>query len=296
MKASNSTGFIACRAAILAVWLCLVAWLIRYEAFPERFTRTLAGYQSVISRDIPVRDSWMRVLFNGAAIGYTHSNVDVNEFDSVRHHLVRSRLHLRFRLLGQLQHVRADSTVYLDAAMKLSEVSFSVSAPPVNVTMSAERLEGDRFEVLLTTGASPRRMTVEIPPDVIVNSPLMETTLRSMRPGQAINVRTLDPMTMERATLRVRALTRETLVLGGTPHEATVLSTEYRGMSIRSWIGRDGHVLRQETPFGWTMEACTAQEAVDAMDHSADAADVLQSLPFPLNLSPATPPGEEHDD
>ena len=52
------------RGLVLLFWLGMIGWLLRYEAFPEYFTRSLAGYHGLLSKDVLVADSWMKIVFN----------------------------------------------------------------------------------------------------------------------------------------------------------------------------------------------------------------------------------------
>jgi transglutaminase-like putative cysteine protease len=53
-------------------------------------------------------------------------------------------------------------------------------------------------------------------------------------------------------------------------------------MTLWTWINRDGEILRQETPLGWSMEAC---EPADAMAYKSDSrhgqVDMLASAAAP---------------
>jgi hypothetical protein len=53
------------RTGAIAFWVVMAAWLIRYEAFPERFTHTLSGYKGLLSDDVLIEDSWMKILVGG---------------------------------------------------------------------------------------------------------------------------------------------------------------------------------------------------------------------------------------
>ena len=60
-------------------------------------------------------------------------------------------------------------------------------------------------------------------------------------------------------------------------YETTRLEMDYQGAKIRSWLDDSGLMVKQETPFGWTMETCTASEAFDAVSpRKGDAPDLLQ--------------------
>jgi transglutaminase-like putative cysteine protease len=49
-------------------------------------------------------------------------------------------------------------------------------------------------------------------------------------------------------------------------------------MSFLSWMGPEGDILRQDTPFGWTMEACTVEDALEAIELAEGAEDILKGM------------------
>jgi len=266
------------RTAVIAVWLVMAAWLARYEAFPEYFSRRLDGYRSLIRRDVLMDDAWMRILFNGSPIGYSHSSLEVNEGSVARQYRLENRTELRLKLLGETQRVAADTEAHLDALCALREFSFALTAGAYRLRLKGVRAEGQRFRVALRAGESAQHLTVEIPDDVVLYAPLVELAVRRLRPGQALTLRTFDPATLATAPLTIRALRREPLALGGRSEEALVVATEYQGAAFLAWLDAEGRVLREETPFGWTLERCTAEEAFAALAAGGAAQDLLRGL------------------
>lgn len=268
------------RVVILAVWLVLMGWLIRYEAFPHVFARTLPGYKALISRDVLMRDSWMKILFNEAPIGFSSTTMEMDDQNPLRRYVIRNIVDLRIQMLGTLQDLRVDTEVYLNAMQALQQFSFKLSAQNYTLSMIGTRddKEADMFIVRTRTGNSSQQTRIRIPPDVVVYSPMTELAMRKLRPGQSMTVRTLDPASLSSANVTLRALRNERRMSGGVEVESTVLSTEYRGLNSLTWMGADGSVLRQETPFGWTLEKCTPEEAFQALREAGRAGDLLKAM------------------
>jgi hypothetical protein len=77
--------------------------------------------------------------------------------------------------------------------------------------------------------------------------------------------------------------------MAGATNTATVLATEYQGATATTWMDAGGRVLRQETPFGWVLEACGMDEALQAFSRAAPGADMLAALAVPATGLPADP-------
>ena len=127
------------RGSILIVWVLLVGWLLRFEAFPAFFTGELKGYNGLLDDDILVNDTWMRVLYDGAPIGYVHRNVDTDDADPQRHIHINNQLHLRVRLLGRPQDIRVESSAFLDLVRKLQSFEADIRSPLMNLSLQAIR-------------------------------------------------------------------------------------------------------------------------------------------------------------
>ncbi len=279
------------RAGIVGIWLVLFACLVRFEACPEYFTRSLSGYKGLLSTDILVRDTWMKILFEGAPIGYSHSTIETREEEPLAYYRILNRTYLKLNIMGVTQPVYVDTTAFVDASHQLQKFRFTMSSRAYKADISAERDTENTFDVTIRTGGRVQRSRVEIPPDVILYSPMTEALLRKLKPGQELMIRTLDPASMSALNMVVRALRREPVSAGGQTYEATVLEIEHSGAAFRSWMKDDGVVVRQETPFGWTMEMCSAKEAFEAVSGQEGSPELLSSLSVPFEgvlLSPRT--------
>ncbi|MDA0989538.1 MAG: transglutaminase-like domain-containing protein [Verrucomicrobia bacterium] len=280
-----------CRLLILTIWLILVGWLIRFEAFPEFFTHSLSGYQGLLSRDVMVADNWMRILYKGHPIGYSHSSVEVNEGDSTHHYILLNRMYVRLKAMGFEQPVFVDTEAYIDILHRLQRFSFELSSRDYKMNMSARRGDGKTFLGQMVTGNSRQALQFDIPDDVILYSPMTEMGVKKLAPGESLSIRTFDPATLTPTTLRIRAENRETIVVGTNHVPATRLVTEYQGVETLSWIDADGEMIKQETPFGWSMEACTADEALETIHSAGYSGDVIADLAIRLTGTINNPTG-----
>lgn len=277
------------RVSIVIVWLCFVAWFVRYEAYPERFTRSLDGYESLLSRDLLVMDSWMRILFNGSPIGYSHTSMDSDESDPLNQYTIVSDVHLALTLMGERQHLRVNTSASLDATYKLQKFDFALNAKASAMRISAMRSRGNEFRIAVDTGQHRHTSTVTIPDNTVLYSPMTEMAMKQLKPGESLTVRTIDPASMSPIDVVIRALRKEPLSIGTNRYDATVLATEYLGMKVSSWIDAEGRILRQDTPFGWTLERCSLKEALAALKTADDTTDLLSGMAVPCRGSIPSP-------
>jgi hypothetical protein len=266
---------------VVCLWLVFAGWLIRYEAYPEWFSNTPLGYRHLFARGPVLLDAWMKVLYEDQPIGYTHTRVDLDDSDPVHQVLLNSQMALDMNIMGESQRLRVNAGAVLDAMYALQEFSFNMGADKYSFIMKGRRLEEDQFEVRIKSPAGTQVSRMEIPKDVVIHSPMLEMNLKELKPGKSILLRTLDPATMTVIDMEVKALRRETIEHRGESVETTVLETQNQGVAFLTWMDDEGTVLRQETPFGWTMEACPPEEAMDFYSRENNSVDMLRAMAVP---------------
>ncbi len=257
---------------LLLAWLGSMGWLIRYEAFPHWFEDTVQGYRT-LTRDMPaVRDSWMKIYSGDVHVGYANSTVELEEVDGREDLVLKSQFQLMVEMPDAVTPLRVSSAVHIRNQHQLSHFEVQFHFQRMQGHVEGHRVEGDVFEVELSAGNAQMRRRVTIPPDVVLNSPFAETAMRNLRPGQQLRMRTLDPLSLSGETremvLRGGGSGKITL-RNGSEHEARRMTMTVGDMTVNVWINEHGMVLKQETPFGLTMEAGEVSEAIRIPEENA---------------------------
>src|ERR1035437_6697112 len=191
------------------------------------------------------------------------------------------------KLMGQVQGVNVMAGATLDAGYALQKF-YTVISSSVYTTRIEGRKTGDHtFAVSIRTDSGEQTVMLTVPDDVILYSPVTEMALAGLKPGESLGLRVLDPVTLAVSNVRVEALRREKLKSAGREQETTVLKLVYQGLETLSWMDSEGRILRQETPFGWTMTLCSAKDVLafkqdtTGADNSAGADDLLTAMAVP---------------
>ena len=268
----------------------MAGWLFRYEAFPGWFTRALPGYRGILPGGPVVLDSWMKILFQGKPIGYSQTQITTDEKNPAEQYKVTSKTILNINVMGEPQNITIAADASLNALYDLQRFYFLMAAERYSIRVDGRRKGRETFVARITSPAGIRHVTVKIPDDAILYSPMLELSLSRLKPGQELRVKTLDPTTLSTADVIVRAVGSEMLRVNGQEQSATVLEMDVHGMKVRAWMDSDGRMLRQDTPFGWTMEATTAEEALALTFNLDDAGDdMLRAMAVPVRGDIADP-------
>lgn len=270
------------RALILLGWAALMAKLLAQEVFPGLWHTRLAGYRAHFSDRPPLTERWLLVRVGDVPVGYSQSRTDFRAENGRERIFMENRTFLRLALLGQPRVLSLAAAAELDGEYRLQRFDLQLESAPYRFRADGRRAAGNRFDVTIETPALKEVFPVAIPDDTVLYSPLGELSLARLSPGRSLRLRVFDPISLSAADLVLQALRRETIELDGERREATLARAEYRGLEIRSWIAPDGGVLRQETPFGWTLEATSPEKALAAARAVRAAPDILAVAAVPI--------------
>ncbi len=275
------TGRVPHRVIAVFTWAMTLMGIARYEAYPEYFSRTLAGYGGLLARDVLISDSWMRILYRKTPIGYSHTQMDTDPSSPTHYRTLNNRVQVRLNLMGEKHSLRLDTYATLDVFNQLQTFTFSLSSAAYAATVRGRRTRANTYLVITETGAGRHVQHMDIPDDVVLYSPMTELAIKNLQPGHTLTLRTLDPVTVTAVPLTLRALRRERIAVSGHDYAVTALAVDYQNTTVRAWVTHDGQMIRQETPIGWVLETCTMDEAFAALEAADCAGDMLSGLAVP---------------
>lgn len=263
------------KISLLALWTGTMFWLIRYEAYPEHFEKTISGYRGLFGDEMGVREQWMKIFLAGQPIGYTQTILDVDDKSPDAAYELTTNASINISGFGAGdRRFRLSGDVRFDGSYRVQSFGVVATDGKLRFLARGKRLEGDLFEVEHGMKDALSTSTVRIPDDAIVQSPQFDLILKRLKPGQHLWLKVMDPLTMRPGRMKITAKEYETITLsGGRRVEALRLEVTQQSDRIHAWVDKQGQMLRQETPFGLTLETCTAQEALS-----------LDSAPAGLNF------------
>lgn len=267
------------KIALVAVWAVTMAWLVRFEAYPEHFEQTISGYRGLFGDEMGVREQWMKIFFAGQPIGYTQTILDVDDKSPDAAYELTTNASINIPGLGDGdRRFRVSGDVRFDGSYRVQSFGVVATDGRFRFIARGQRTQGDLFEVEHGMKDALSTTTVRIPDDAIVQSPQFDLVLKRLRPGQHLWLKVMDPLTMSPGRMKIAAREYEMITLaGGRRVRALRLEVTQQSDRINAWIDPQGQMLRQETPFGLTLEACTAQEAL-TLDHSPAGLNVQKLL------------------
>jgi hypothetical protein len=244
---------------------------LRFEAYPTWFTRTIDGYSGLLPENTLARESWAQVQIDGQPAGFVHNLYVLDDDGPVPIQEISTRMQMRVRILKQTQNIRIHSKIQLDRDYAPTYFHVTAATESFSIRVSGERIQKQRYAISMQSGENHTERTITIPDHAVLYNPIYESVLKDMKPGKALSIETLDPLTLETVKIVIKAGDAEIIESEGQNIKAIPLMSRWRGMEFRSWVDKDGNFIKQETPLGWTIVAATQEEAMQAIaeDHPA---------------------------
>ena len=102
-------------------------------------------------------DSWMRILYDGQPLGYSHTGIMTSEDDPQSYYTVNNTLTLKMNLMGSTQRIHVETLAVLDSLYQLSRFAFRLQSGEYVMETTGERRRGDNFAVRIRTPQNEQR-------------------------------------------------------------------------------------------------------------------------------------------
>lgn len=255
--------------AICAFWVIMMTLLVRHEWGAEQLAmdrRIQTGPTNV----------WMAIYLPGDKhVGFFHASQESRPKGGIggTHTIVRAKASLM--LLGRPTDVITNGEMWrsydgndatFEGRLRSGDYLFRI----------AGRLEDGKLQATIHTAGEEYPVTFPVGDEFNLAPGGLGVTmdLPRMEVGKTYTVDTLDPLNLSATKSRLTVLREEYIEVMGLNIEAKVIELESGGQRSLAWVNDDGEVLRVETPFGFSLERTTSENAVKSLD-VADAQDFL---------------------
>lgn len=254
--------------AVLALWLCVVAWHARREYFQPESVRLAAG-----ARMLAPGAHWFVIRLDGVAIGVAQSALDTLPDGFT----FRDETTLDIPALGRVHRSSVRSRIELGRQLELKAFEFFLDSEIGRFSVRGTAEADSAMALVLEAGGGPERSRLRLRDGMLLDAAL---TLRmaasgALRPGHTFTTRVFDPSTLAEREVTVHVRQRETIVVADSARVvagrwvASVLDTvpvwrveqRFGGVSVTNWVDEDGQIVRAQSPLGFTIERTTYELA-----------------------------------
>ncbi|MEM9556122.1 MAG: transglutaminase-like domain-containing protein [Acidobacteriota bacterium] len=278
--------------AVALLWLTMMGMLFERELGGAR-----VGSGAVAPAPATPQSVWLGV-YSGSGevggetarrVGHVHLHTSAEErhgSDGVR---TTAASRMTLDLMGRATDLEVTGVVWRAASANASataadgapraEVDVAVRSNGAEFALRGAVL-GETFRGTIVSAGEELPLELPVPGDLLLETGFGQAVrFPTLEPGDDVRIASLDPLTLQRGTARVRCLAIETLQIGGRSIEARKLEVDAGGFTSLAWVDENGEVLRASTPLGLEIRRLAPGErrVLDA-DGSVSARDTEADL------------------
>lgn len=261
----------ALSVAILVLWAGIVGWHVKREYFKPQALLLAEG-----ARTLAPGAYFYVVKMNGAAIGLARSSFDTLATGFV----FEDNIILDVPALDTVHRALAATRIELGPSLQLKGFTFDLTSEIGRFNVVGQMLADSTLELKLNAGG--RAQTSRVPADdwLMLDAavPLRLAAGNQLEVGKSYTVRVFDPSTMSDRESVLSITARDTLVVPDSARwddarKVFVMSRldtipvwrieqSFGSIKVGNWVDEDGHLVKAESPLGFTLER-TAYELAD---------------------------------
>jgi hypothetical protein len=284
--------------AILLAWIVSLGWLMKRELFPPTGARLAEAALSV-----PPGAAYYRLDVAGQQVGFTSSTIDTLA-TSIR---VTDIFVLQVPALGTLYRTTVLSRAIVSRALRLQSVDVKFAGELGRFAVRGAVTDDSVLRLTLLTGTDSATTHVPLAPSSVLPTmvPLRLAFGSELKRGRTYTLATFDPVLLEQRQLRITVAAESTFTVPDSAgydstamawvpvHFDTVrafrIEEESGGTTTHAWIDAQGHIVRAESPVGFTMARSAFETAYENFRHrDTTRAARASAEPAPGDVIPAT--------
>jgi len=234
-------------ALVVLFWLSMNGLLVWRQVEYQSLDHYRRGVTDFLGERVR-RERWMGIYQNQRRIGHTGFAIE-RSFEGDRMGFrVEFSTHVDLDLFGSGGRIDLDGTAALDVRMIPENLAAEIGAGTARFNLEGRR-QGEHFQVTLReAGRVVFQQKLPLQEFHFGDGLAPVPPIAGLRVGETYRVPIFDPIFRESAEAEIvveAAVSRE---VDGVPLDCFQLQTRFRSLTFRSFITRDGEVLRQEIP------------------------------------------------
>ncbi len=248
---------------VLVIWVIVLAWHVRREYF-----RPATALLAEASANLIPSAAFYSVKLGGSQIGYAASRIDTVPEGFV----IDDDLRLHVSAFGSDMPASARTEIRLGEMLDLQDFNFALRSDFGSFLVSGA-MEGDTLlDLRITAGGEEQRLTLPTEGPILLPQvmPIHFALSGDPEPGKVYSFEVFDPSIMERQSVDIELLSKETLLVPDSadydevsgkwmPARYDTIETwhvrqRFGGIELESWLDPDGMVVRATSPLGYSIE------------------------------------------
>ena len=270
---------------VLAFWVVMTAILVQREWGGTRVT----GMENDPATATQASSTWLGLFMaDGPQVGHIHLRRLPEQRQGLAGVRFTMNTQMALNLLGRDTDLRVVGAFWRALEQPLAELELTVESMEQTMQLSGRLVDGELQGEIRSAGES-MPLSLPMDPDVLLQTGLGSASrFPSMDVGDDIRMESFDPLTMRKATARVRCVAVTVIDVDGVGIDTKELEVTTGGFTSKAWVDDQGEVVRAETPFGLVLQRLSPERASALAGQTATGGDLLGLTAIrPAGLVPA---------
>ena len=272
--------------SIVIFWLIMVTLLIRKQLPSPLLPSSSAPLLS--SSPAPVqerKEEWKGVYYHNQKVGYIHQSL----FPTATGYQWEEEWRMRIQALGTPQTIHTEIKAHTDRAYALTEFSFRLSASDLTF-IATGKVSEDMLKGEITTGGQTSPFSFPLSEPLYLPTTAQTALRRSpLQTGETRQFTIFNPLSLKKETFAVTAMGPERTRIHDQEVETIKETVQFAGVSLTSWVDREGNVLKEEAPLGLTLIREEKEQALSGGWQNATPPDIVAAVAMPVQRALPSP-------
>ncbi len=245
--------------AIVGFWVLMTALLLQREWGGTPVSRSDASNGRQIRQ---AESTWLGLfLADGPQVGHIHLRRLPEQRQGLPGVRFTMNTQMALNLMGRDTDLRVVGAMWRAHDEPLAELDLTVESMEQTLRLTGEVRDGE-LDAEVRSGGESMPLQLPMDPEMLLQTGLgTASSFPAMEVGDDFRMESFDPLTMRKATARVRCVEEAIFEVDGVGVETRKLEVTTGGFTSTAWVDDRGEVVRAETPFGLVLQRLSPERA-----------------------------------
>lgn len=254
-------------AGVVALWLVMVALLIRKTHFLDGDRNEGTPIQTELKSPERFQHDWMEIFLKGRKVGFSETRLSPLGEDL----LIEEKMVLALKLMGQPSVMRSSTRAVVDKGFALKRFRLIIDSGVVRFSVSG-KVEANRVVVEMGEGDRKREHSIPLTGPLTIGAALPGFFKgRTLGVGDIFRFTLFDPSILSHKKMLIKVTGKTVIPVNGREYPAFRLETKVWGQTLVFWLDETGVLLKEEGFMGLTLVRSDKVRAPLDVDGSAGA-------------------------
>ncbi|MBU1852593.1 MAG: transglutaminase-like domain-containing protein [Candidatus Omnitrophica bacterium] len=276
-------------AFVSIFWFTMMGLLFHREVLPTLIITNPTGYEIELTNDYPVRESWMGIYFKDRKIGFSNTVIVQDVDNGVAGYRINETLLLRLNMLGEKNFVRMKGASFFSESYLLKNFYYRLVSGEYKLEVSGD-VKADELNLVIKTDADIKVKSLKIKQNTLISNSVSPILLfKKLDINKEISFEIFNPISFGTNRVSIRNIGIENLEFNKKEYQAYVFEIDSSGIKTKTWMTKDGDILKEESGLGFTMHKEDPKHALDIDPLSFGSQDLAVEFALPSNMEIAQP-------